>query len=92
MMATDYSTVAEVVFEYEYKTDSGHGVAVARDFTVDGDGSRIKTALATTSLGRICKHGETTMEGHSLHRKEQKHPFGVELCLGRYGATGDGVW
>jgi len=31
-MAVDYSTVAEVVFEYEYKTDSGHGVAVARDF------------------------------------------------------------
>jgi hypothetical protein len=33
MMSADYRTVADVVFEYQYKTDSCHGVAVARDFT-----------------------------------------------------------
>lgn len=32
MLQVDYLVVPDVVFEYTYKTDSCHGVAIARDF------------------------------------------------------------
>lgn len=32
-MTVDYSTVAEVVFEYKFATDSEQGTMIARDFT-----------------------------------------------------------
>jgi hypothetical protein len=32
MLQVDYLVVPDVVFEYPYKTDSCHGVAIAKDF------------------------------------------------------------